>query len=133
MQALSEHLKDILVDEGIVSSTPTAEWAVQIGRFADTPDQLVCLRDVPSGGPIYLMDSSTLQNDVCNAVIRSNDYLTGYNKASDVSEALELTSVKSIDNVTYWAVRRNSSIAYLDTDSKGRNLFEVSFSVQREK
>ena len=132
MNSLAEDLRQILIDGNAVSDDPTADWAVQIGRFSDKPDQLVCLRDIPSRQPVYLMGKIAIQIDSCKAVIRSTDYRTGYSKGVEVSEIIEMNDQKYINDVGYWGLRRDDSVGYLDTDGNGRHLFEVTFEVYRQ-
>ena len=132
MNSLAEDLRQLLFDAGTVSEDPLADWAGHVGRFPDTPSQLVCLRDMPSEGPLYLMCPVTVQNDACKAVIRSLTYKTGYSKGVEVAEVLELNEVIEMGSIKYWAIRRSSSVTYLDTDANGRHLFEVTFQAQRQ-
>jgi hypothetical protein len=132
MNPLSVDIRQLLVDNDVGSETPTDDWAVQVGRFEDKPDELLCVADIPAPAPMYLFGKETVHEDTCRIVVRSWGYLTGYSKCMEAIEVVAMTSEREINGTDYWSMRQDTSVSYLDKDATGRHLFVFTITAQRQ-
>lgn len=112
----------IVVDAAV---NPTADFACFIGKLPDGPSKCVSITDV--GGlasePKWLLDYPTVA-----VMVRSSDYLSGYNKMKDIREALlGLPSPQTIGGDTWMGCIAIGNMAFIGNDAKDRPIFSANF------
>lgn len=122
----SEDARSLLIAAGVVSSTPTADWAVHIGREPKTPNKVVTIYD--TGGrapnPKWLLDYPNIQVKVRGA---PNGYAEARLKAIRIKD--ELLGITSLDvNGNRWvSVTMAGDITLIGYDENERPMFAINF------
>jgi hypothetical protein len=125
----SEDARSLLIAEAVVSATPTADWAVFIGKMPErAPDRSVVIVD--TGGltpnPKWLIDYPAIQIRVRG---KSNGYSEARNKAVRIKD--ELLGITSLDiNGNRWvSIRMTGDIVMLGYDQSERPQFALNFDL----
>lgn len=128
MTAPSIGAKGILVTAGIVvdaATDPTDDWACFVGKLPDAPSKAVSISDtggLPSD-PKWLLDFPTI-----SILLRSSDYLTGWNKMRDIREALiGIPGITVVNGDTWRGLIAIGNMALIGYDPKDRPMFSANY------
>lgn len=148
MNPVSKDVSDKLVDDGIGTFAGTSGWSINISSEPteeSAPDTCITIYD--TGGPRPF----TVQNRVIQPVrmdtvqirVRSNNYLTGWDKMEEIVDAVIgwgrfTVDVDSSDESSelptlYYGIFQTSDVLWLEKDEKGRNIFVVNFQAKRKE
>jgi len=122
----------ILNATSIATSDLTQPWSVHISELPDKPNELIGLLDVPGPGPINLLDKTTVQQAVCQVIVRSLSYTDGYSKSQEIASLLNMNPSATIGDTSYWGITQMNSIEWLGADAERRHMFSVSFAATRQ-
>lgn len=117
----------IVVDAAVNASS---DWACFIGKMPDGPSKCVSITD--SGGlpsdPKWLLDFPTV-----SMLVRSSDYLSGYNKMKDIREAvLGIHAPLTIGGDVWRGIVAIGNFAHIGYDPKDRALFSANYRLYVE-
>lgn len=106
------------------SVNPTADWACFVGVMPDGPGKAICFTDVGglASDPRWLLDQPTVA-----VMVRSNDYVSGWNKMKDIREALIGLAPQTIGGDKWNGVMAIGNFAYIGVDAKSRPMFSANF------
>lgn len=130
MNASSEDIKDMLEAESSLGLTFATD--LFIGKEPAEPDDCVTIFDTP-GSPPQLTFNKTekYQYPSIQIRVRNNAYMTGWNLANDIKDALHGRAHETWNATYYSVIICSSELALLDWDEHGRARFIVNFNIQR--
>jgi Bacteriophage minor capsid protein len=103
---------------------PQADWACYVGKLPDGPSKCIAFTD--TGGlpsePRLLLDYPTV-----SVMVRSSDYVSGYNKIKDIREAI-LGAPEQVQGGDQWmGIVAIGNMAFIGYDPKDRPMFSANF------
>lgn len=102
-----------------------------IGREPSTPDDCVTIFDSEGYPPYHGLTSVGYEYPSVHIRVRNNDYITGWNMANAIKDALHGRANETWSGALYTMIVCSSGPAHLDYDDHNRVRFIINFNLQR--
>ena len=130
MNAPSIDLKDMLEAESSLGLTFATD--LFIGKEPSEPDNCVTIYDTPGMPPGLGLDKDDkYQYPSIQVRVRNNSYVTGWNLANDIMDALHGRAHETWNSTYYMLISCSSGPALLDWDDHNRARFIINFELER--
>lgn len=129
MKTPAQDTVDYLVRTGVLPSIGgLGQWAGYVGREPLKPVDVVTVYDT-GGGPNILVD---LRVPSVQVRVRSNDYLSGWNKTNAIYQALVFPVYPLTEDGVTLQWMATSEIAYIGRNDADNVLFTCNFQLLRD-
>ena len=130
MNAPSVDMKDILEAESSLGLAFATD--LFIGKEPSEPDNCVTIYDTPGMPPGLGLDKDDkYQYPSLQIRVRNNSYVTGWNLANDIMDALHGRAHETWNGTYYMLIACSSGPALLDWDDHNRARFIINFDIER--